>query len=79
MAEQEIPIAVHEEYWNAALLQRVQRLCNLQREWAVVVVADPALEQVAENIERFGPARVCGDEPGKQFHNVRPRRVQVQV
>ena len=51
--EQEIAIAVHEVDRHAAVTQTAQRCRNGLRQCAVVIVADPAFEQVAEYVERL--------------------------
>ena len=54
LAHQEVPVALHEEARNAAALQRRQRFDDRAVAGMRVIVSDPDLEEIPENIERLG-------------------------
>ena len=78
-ADEEVAVAVQEGHGHPRLHQVAQRRLHALRDLAVVVVADPALEQVAEDVQRLRRARLAAQEGLEQRGDVRPRRVEVQV
>ena len=77
---EEVAVAVHEEDRDAreAAVQ-VARRCAAGKAQGEAVVADPVLEEVAEDVERVGAGRDLAEEPLETRRRFGPRRVQVQV
>src|SRR4030095_15965269 len=61
-AEQEIPVAVHQEAGHARESQRTECVDDLPARRFRIVIADPGLEQVAEYVQCAGRARLVTQE-----------------
>ncbi len=61
-ADQEVPVAVHDEAGNSAAGQCAQARTHLLLARIRIVIADPGFEQVAEDIERLRPGRLRAQE-----------------
>ena len=75
----EVAVAVHEIDRHAGIDHGFQRLRDLLIEGRAVVVADPGLEHIAEQVERLclpRPSRKEGQQDGGQ---VRPGFVEMQI
>ena len=59
LADQKIPVAVHEIAGNAAVGESTQGRHDFAHGRVRIVVAEPGLEQVAEDVEGSGMARFC--------------------
>ena len=57
----------------------MQGLRDARGQRCIVIVADPALEQIAEDVERIRATRLAGEELGEQFNDMWTRFVQMQV
>ncbi len=79
LAEQEIAVAADEEYRHAGIGQGAQPVGDEGAGGGRIVVADPGLEQVAEDVERVRAARLAVEEAAEQFRRRRARGVEVQV
>ncbi len=79
LAEQEIAVAADEMHPHAGIAQAVQPVGHERAGVGRIVIADPGLEQVAEDVQRIGLAGFAIHEAPEQFGDRRPLRVQVQV
>ena len=78
-AEQEVAIAVEGETRDPAVIELTQRAADPLVAWLLVVVPDPRLEQITEDIERLGRGRLIAQESQKLLSGFRGGRVQVHV
>jgi hypothetical protein len=79
MAEQEVAIAVHDAARYARARQGAQRVDDHALRRVGIVVADPGLEQVAEDVERGRAPRSGCEKAQELLGRLRPRRIEVQV
>ncbi|CAH0164890.1 hypothetical protein SRABI89_00863 [Pseudomonas koreensis] len=79
LAEHEIAIAVHQEYGRAAVAQIAQGLADGTLKGRHGVVANPRLEEVAEDVQRTRRAGASGEQIQKRPGNVRALLFQMQV
>jgi hypothetical protein len=84
LADEEVAIAVHEGHRHAGIAHRAQALCDGRERGAEArivehVVADPVLEQVAEDVERLRLRRLLGQESQEEGDDLRTAGVQVQI
>jgi hypothetical protein len=70
--EQEVPIAVHQKAGRARSYQVRQR--RLHGSLAIVVVADPDVEQITEDVERIGTTRPPPKKREEQLRQLGPVR-----
>lgn len=77
--EQEVAIAVHDEAGHAALAQVPHGRADLAPMRIVIIIADPGLEQIPEDVERLGACRPRLEE----LDELPPRggllRIEVQI
>ena len=59
--------------------QRLQLAGDERAGLGRIVVADPGLEQVAEDVQRIGAAGFAADELAEQFGDLRTLGVEVEV
>ena len=80
LAQQEIAIAVSDEQRNAGVGNAAQR-CHDGRDERIghLIVADPPVEQVAQDIDRGGSARGAGRKGIEGSERGRTLRRQVQI
>src|SRR5579864_8172600 len=78
-SQEEIAITVHHEARHAAAGERGKARAHALRCAAAVVVADPELEQVAENVEGLCARRLVCQELEELIDRGRRVRSQVQV
>ena len=79
VADQEIAIAVLEEHRHARVGQAAQLAGDEGTDLGRVVVADPGLEQVAEDVQGIGAARLAVDEVAEQAGDLRTLGIEVEV
>ena len=79
LAQQEVAVAVHERAGDARVRQPAQRGDDRLEARIVVVVADPGLEQVAEDVQLARRARGPIHELDEPARRLRIARSQVQV
>ena len=70
LAEQEVPVAVLGINRCARIGQGLQRSTDVRVGRGIVVVADPGIEEVAENVHGFGFGRAVAAETQEQRHCV---------
>ena len=78
-AEQEVAVAAHEGDRHAGIDQGAQPPGHEGAGLGRIVVADPGLEQVAEDVQRIGAARLAIQEAAEQLGDRGARRVEVEV
>jgi hypothetical protein len=80
-ADQKIPVAVHEEYLRAGIGKASQPLRHIACERITVelVVADPILEQITQNVEGAGSGSSFCDEALEDLRDVRAFCAQVKI
>ena len=78
-AQQEVAVAVDEVHRRAGRIQRRQRLRHHAPALRGIVVADPGLEQVAEDVERLRARGDAAKEAEECLGRVGARIVQMQV
>ena len=79
-ADEEIAVAVQQMHPDAAPGEPCQRLGDFRvQRLRQIVVADPGIEQVAENVQRFGLGRRVAQETSKGRADVRAPRTKMQV
>jgi glutamyl-tRNA synthetase len=79
VTEQEVAVAVHDEDRHAL---RSELADGVENQFAVrvqVIVADPRLEQIAQDVERISPAGSVAQKLRKLQSGCRPGRIEVQV
>jgi hypothetical protein len=74
--DQEIPIPVHEIRRDSGFQEACDAAVERERE---PIVADPVLEEVAEDVERVGPGRRGAQEPFELRGRLGPRFVEMKV
>ncbi len=79
LAEQEVAIAVHQKNGRAAVAQLAQGLADGTLEGRHGIVANPRLEEVAQNVQRTRRAGASGEQTQKRPGNVRALLFQMQV
>src|SRR3990167_343744 len=78
-AQQEIAIAAHHVDGNAGVGEFAQACPHGLGQFAVLIVANPGLEQVAQDVQRFGPAGLRAQEMQELHRDRGARRIQMQV
>lgn len=78
-AKKEVAIAVLKRHGYTGRGQPRQSGGDISRQCAVVVVPDPTLEQISEDVECLGAARFTAQEIQEQRGHVRASRIQMQV
>jgi hypothetical protein len=77
--QQKVAIAVHDVTRHAARAQRVQRVADLLPMWVLIIVSDPGLEQIPEDVERIG----AGGPSLEEIYELRAdrgfQRIQMQI
>ncbi len=79
LADQEVAVAALKSDGHAAARQLPQGVPYRRRRGVVVVVADPGVEQVAEDVYDLGLPRPHPGEADEQLHRLRALRREVQV
>ena len=80
LAEQEIPVAGHECDRRAARGERREDVERAAIEvFPGVLVAYPAIEQIAEDVQRAGAARLLAHEAAEAFGNRRPGGREMEI
>src|SRR5690242_8632682 len=77
--EQEVTIAVEREAGDAARAELTQRAAHPLVAGFLVVVPDPCLEEIAEDIERLGRRCLLAQEAQKLLGGLRGGGVEVHV
>lgn len=78
-AQQKIPIALHHEKRCARLGEITQCIADTRFHGIAVVVADPMLEQIPEDVEGLRGAGLVTEETQESVHRSRMVGVEVQV
>jgi len=78
-AEQEVTVAVQREAGNAARGERAQRAAHALVAGILIIVPDPRLEQVAEDVERFDTRGFGAEKPQELLGRLRRGAIQVHV
>ena len=78
-ADQEVAVAMHQEDMRAGLAQLPQGGGDLVLEGRHAVVADPHLEEVAEDVQRIGPHRAFLQKTQKRPGDVRAFLFKMQI
>src|SRR5690606_118284 len=78
-ADEEVAVAVHEVDAGAGLAQLAQGARDSVLERAHAVIADPDLEEVAQDIQRFGLHRAFAQETQKRPGDVRAFLFKMQI
>src|SRR5215468_3002141 len=78
-AEQEVAIAVEGEARDAAASELAQRAAHTLIARLLIVVADPRLEQVTEDVERLGRGCLSAQEVQKLLGGFRGGGIQMHV
>src|SRR5690606_9356968 len=79
LADEKVAVAMHEEDARAGLAQLAQGSGDLVLEGCHAVVADPDLEEVAQDVQRFGLDRPFAQETQKRPGDVRAFLFQMQI
>ncbi len=79
LADHEIAVAVHEIDGHAAVRERAQRAFDRRVVLVGIVVTDPVLEEVAEDVERFGVGRFLVEEVEELLADFGAAGFEVQV
>ena len=79
LADQEIAVAVQKIRGNALVGQGSQGGRDRPAGFRIVVVADPRLEQIAQDVQGFGPPRPPFQEIQEQGGDGGAHRLQVQI
>src|SRR5574340_1352634 len=77
--QHEIPVSVHEIHRRTGIGQRLEMVRGIVRNLLVVVVADPGLEQVAQDVERVGTGNLFVEKVKKTPGGDRAFVGEVQV
>ena len=77
--QQEVAIAVQREAGDSRGSDGTQRLADLLVAGSLVVVADPGLEQITEDVERLRGARVGLEELEELIGRLRRARIEMHV
>ena len=78
-ADQKVAVAVHHEHRRAALHACVQGAGDSTVKITRIVIAQPGLEQITEDVQRIGAARLLFQKPDEALGGVRALFAQVQV
>ena len=76
---QKVAVAAHEVDGHAARGKRAQRIADLAAHRVRVVIADPGLKQIAEDIERIRCSSLAREKPEEALHRRRSARIEMQV
>jgi hypothetical protein len=79
VAEHEVAVPVHHRYRHAGVDDAADRRLQLGAERGRIVIAQPHLEQVAEDVQRVRLAGVAGHEGEELAADVGAARLQMQV
>ncbi len=79
VAEQEIAVAVHDGARHAGRSQARERVEDRSQIGVVVVVADPCLEQIAEDVYAVGRHGLGSDEVDELARRRGPAGIEMQV
>ena len=79
LSNQEIAVAVHEEQLGSAVCCLAQCTDHPQHEGVIIVISDPAFEQVAKDVERAGASSLRLQKILEGRGDVGALRLQVQV
>ena len=79
VAEQKVPVAVHEEQLGPGVGKAPEGVDRLAVEGAVIVVADPGFEQIPQHIEAVGLAGVVVEQGFQRGQVFRAGRIQMQI
>ena len=79
ITQQEVAVATDEVGRHTRGSEFAQLVGNEDAGLGRIVVAHPGFEQVAEDVERVGPARFTVEEATEQRGDVRAFRVEVQI
>ena len=79
LAEQEVPIAMNKEDLHAMVGQLAQCIGHALSQGIGRVVADPGLEQIAEDVEGTGAAGRAAQKVDQESSCLRPTCLEVQV
>jgi len=77
--QQEIAIAMHDIAGHTARREPTQRIADQRPAGLRVIIADPRLEQIAENVERFGARRTLLEKGDELRASGGLERIQVQI
>jgi hypothetical protein len=78
-AQQEIPVPVEQEARDAPGSQRAQSFADEGFVGVGVVIADPRLEEIAQDVERLGACGVRVQEPEEPLDGSRLARIQMHI
>ena len=79
LAVQKVSITAHEVDRYATGGKRPQRIADLAAHRVRVVIADPGLEQIAEDVERIRCSSLAREKPEEALHRRRRARIEMQV
>ena len=79
LLEQKVAIAVHDVTRYAARAQCAQRVADLLSMRVLIIVSDPGLEQIPEDVERIGAGGPSLEEIYELCADGRFQRIQMQI